>query len=48
MPIVKKADSYENILDAKISIDKSAFVFEGTTIVQVNDKKRMVKFEEFR
>jgi magnesium-transporting ATPase (P-type) len=29
-------------------IDKNAFVFEGTTIVQVNDKKKMAKFESFR
>ncbi len=30
------------------SVDKNAFVFEGTTIVQVSDKKRMIKFEAFR
>lgn len=29
-------------------IDKNAFVFEGTTIIQVSDKKKMVKFEPFR
>jgi hypothetical protein len=29
-------------------IDKNAFVFEGTTIVQVSDQKKMQKFEPYR
>ena len=48
MPIVKKADVLDNYKDDKKSIDKSAFVFEGTTIVQVNSKKRMAQFESYR
>jgi P-type E1-E2 ATPase len=44
VPIVKKADSFERMANASLPIDKSAFVFEGTTIIQVNDKKRMAKF----
>jgi hypothetical protein len=42
--VVKKADSFERMRDVKAPIDKSAFVFEGTTIIQVNDKKKMAKF----
>ena len=31
-----------------LAIDKNSFVFEGTTIVQVNHRKKMAKFESFR
>ena len=48
MPVVKKADVMENYRSAKHSLDKSAFVFEGTTIVQVNSKKKMAQFESYR
>lgn len=48
VPIVKKADSFERVCNKAVAIDKNAFVFEGTTIIQVNDKKKMSKFESFR
>lgn len=48
VPVVKKADSFERMANSSLPIDKSAFVFEGTTIIQVNDKKKMAKFESFR
>lgn len=32
------------MIDNREGIDKNAFVFEGTTIIQVNDKKKMAKF----
>lgn len=44
MPIVKKADRFNKMAEDPASIDKNAFVFEGTTIVQVSDKKPMSKF----
>ena len=43
VPVVKKADVLETYKGDK-AIDKSAFVFEGTTIIQVNAKKTMVIF----
>ena len=48
VPVVKKADRIETAIASPLKIDKSAFVFEGTTIVQVSDKKRLVRFEEYR
>jgi P-type E1-E2 ATPase len=48
VPVVKKADRLEKLAADPINIDMNAFVFEGTTIVQVNDKKRMGKFEPYR
>ena len=45
VPIVKKADTFARMASTEGVIDKSAFVYEGTTIVQVNDKKKMAKFE---
>jgi P-type E1-E2 ATPase len=48
VPVVKKADNIEKMVDPSKDIDKSAYVFEGTTIIQVNDKKKMNKFESFR
>lgn len=47
VPIVKKADTFEKMTSFQ-PIDKNSFVFEGTTIIQVNDKKKMSKFEAFR
>jgi len=44
VPIVKKADTTERMIDDNEHVDKNAFVYEGTTIVQVNDKKKMSKF----
>jgi len=29
-------------------VDKNAFIYEGTTIIQVSDKKRMAKYEKYR
>lgn len=29
-------------------VDKNAFIYEGTTIIQVSDKKRMAKYEQYR
>ena len=48
VPVVKKADLMDNYRSKEQSIDKSALVFEGTTIVQVNSKKRMTQFESYR
>jgi P-type E1-E2 ATPase len=48
VPVVKKADKFEKIASNPEAIDKNSFVFEGTTIVQVSDKKRMAKFENYR
>jgi hypothetical protein len=42
--VVKKADTFERMGDKNSAIDKNAYVFEGTTIIQVNDKKKMSKF----
>lgn len=44
VPIVKKADLLEKYSDLAHELDKNAYVFEGTTIVQVNMKKKMHKF----
>jgi cation-transporting P-type ATPase 13A2 len=48
VPVVKKADLMDVYRNTKQVIDKSAFVFEGTTIIQVNSKKKMAQFESFR
>lgn len=48
VPIVKKADVFEKYKDLNVELDKSAYVYEGTTIIQVNMKKKMNKFENFR
>ena len=48
VPVVKKADTMERMTQEGLAIDKNAFVFEGTTIVQVNHKKQMSKFESYR
>ena len=48
VPIVKKADVFEKYKDLNVELDKSAYVYEGTTIIQVNMKKKMNKFETFR
>ena len=48
MPIVKKADVLEKYSDLAQELDKNSYVFEVTTIVQVNMKKKMHKFEAFR
>ena len=48
VPVAKKADSLEKIGTNPYDIDRSAFVFEGTTIVQVSDQKKMSKFEQYR
>jgi len=44
VPIVKKADVLDHYTNLKNTIDKAAYVFEGTTIVQVNSKKKMAMF----
>lgn len=44
VPIVKKADLLENYRSDKAKIDKTAYVYEGTTIIQVNSKKKMALF----
>ncbi len=41
VPVVKKAESYENLLNKERDFDKSSIVYEGTTIVQINSKKKM-------
>jgi cation-transporting P-type ATPase 13A2 len=46
--VVKKADRLDRMHSNPSKIDKNCFVFEGTTIVQVSDKKRMSKYERFR
>jgi cation-transporting ATPase 13A2 len=48
VPVVKKADTFDRMANKANAIDKNAFVFEGTTIIQVNDKKKMAVFESFR
>jgi P-type E1-E2 ATPase len=48
VPVVKKADRLDRVHNNPQKIDKNAFVFEGTTIVQVADKKKMSKYEPFR
>jgi P-type E1-E2 ATPase len=48
VPVVKKADSPSRSGDVNVAIDKNSFVYEGTTIIQVNDKKKMSKFESYR
>ena len=42
--MVKKADRLARMHAAPNKIDKNAFVYEGTTIVQVSDKKKMAKY----
>lgn len=44
VPVVKKADVLEKYKNENVELDKSAYVFEGTTIIQVNMKKKMSKF----
>ena len=44
VPVVKKADRLARMHASPGKIDKSAFVFEGTTIVQVGNKKKMSKY----
>jgi cation-transporting ATPase 13A3/4/5 len=48
VPIVKKADLLENYRSEGEKVDKTAYVFEGTTIIQVNSKKKMALFESTR
>lgn len=48
VPVVKKADVMENYQADKHPLDKSGFVYEGTTIIQVNSKKKMSQFESYR
>jgi P-type Ca2+ transporter type 2C len=48
VPVVKKADVMENYRSESHPLDKSAFVYEGTTIIQVNSKKKMSQFESYR
>lgn len=48
VPIVKKADVLDRYQSEKEKIDKTAFVYEGTTIIQVNSKKKMALFESTR
>jgi cation-transporting P-type ATPase 13A2 len=48
VPVVKKADVLEHYTGSEKEIDKSAYVFEGTTIIQVNSKKKMAIFESYR
>ena len=42
--MVKKADRLSRMHGNPSKIDKNSFVFEGTTIVQVSDKKKMIKY----
>lgn len=44
VPIVKKADLLEKYRNENDKIDKTAYVYEGTTIIQVNSKKKMALF----
>ena len=44
VPIVKKADVRDHYTSLKSTIDKAAYVYEGTTIIQVNSKKKMAQF----
>ncbi len=48
VPIVKKADVLEHYQKEGESIDRAAYVFEGTSIIQVNCKKKMSLFESYR
>jgi hypothetical protein len=48
VPVVKKADRLDRVQANPGKIDKNAFIYEGTTIIQVSDKKRMSKYEAFR
>lgn len=48
VPVVKKADRLEKANSSPGKVDKNAFVIEGTTIIQVSDKKKMSKYEQYR
>lgn len=48
VPVVKKADRLDRVYSNPGKVDKNAFVFEGTTIIQVSDKKKMSKYERYR
>ncbi len=48
VPVVKKADRLDRLHANPGKIDKNAYVYEGTTIIQVSDKKRMTKYEPYR
>lgn len=45
---MKKADRLDRLYANPGKIDKNAYVYEGTTIIQVSDKKRMTKYEPYR
>jgi hypothetical protein len=42
--VVKKADRLDRMANNPQKIDKNAFIFEGTTIIQVSDRKKMARF----
>lgn len=44
VPVVKKADRLDRVYNNPGKVDKNSFVFEGTTIIQVSDKKKMQKY----
>ena len=48
VPIVKKADRLDKVHSNPGKVDKNSLIFEGTTIVQVSDKKKMSKYEKYR
>jgi hypothetical protein len=44
---VKKAELKERMINIDQNLDKSAFIYEGTTIIQINNK-RIERFENYR
>jgi len=48
VPVVKKADRLDRVHSSPSKVDKNAFIYEGTTIIQVSDKKKMAKYEQYR
>jgi magnesium-transporting ATPase (P-type) len=43
VPVLKKAEKIKQQSDIKTS-----FIYEGTSLIQVGNKKKMVKFERYR
>ena len=47
MPVVKKGEDLDDVSNGILE-EKSSQVFEGTSIVQVDNKKKMTIYEAYR
>lgn len=48
VPVVKKAESVGQLVKKQGDFDKNSILYEGTTIVQINSKKRLQVWEKYR